>query len=101
MSLRCIPKHAQMPLRGSGGDENGHLTPQAHITSARLRLFSRDALHFHEQFQDVTRTKGWWSLSGIARTPAALLDNRRYYRQYGAALAKAMATDPSAFSQSQ
>jgi hypothetical protein len=28
-----IAKHAQMPLRGSGGDENGRLTLEARINS--------------------------------------------------------------------
>ena len=28
-----FPKQAQMPLRGSGGDENGRLTFQARLTS--------------------------------------------------------------------
>jgi hypothetical protein len=33
LQLGRIPKQAQMPRRGSGGDENGPLTLEAHITS--------------------------------------------------------------------
>jgi hypothetical protein len=33
MSLRRFAKHAQMPLRGSGGDENGRLPQEVCVTS--------------------------------------------------------------------